>query len=160
IWLMVFGYSLLTEGYVPVTRASITLGFLIVGRLLDCGYAVGNSVAGIALIILLVDPRAIEDSGFQMTFVAVVAVVGVGVLAMRGGLGWLREALTQFDDWERDGRIVSEIADWRVARCLWCELHHLLTRMITIPWRAILAVGEVATIALCVEVVFVFFMVE
>jgi competence protein ComEC len=56
--------------------------------------------------------------------------------------------------------MAPDIADWRVARRLWCELHSLPTWILTIPWRALLVLGEIGVISLCVEVVFVIFMAE
>jgi competence protein ComEC len=153
-------YANLADGHVPVTRAALMVAALIVGRLLDRGYAPGNAVCLAAFILLLMDPMAIRESGFQMTFAAVAAVIGMAAPAIGWSLGWLKEALTQFDDPERDARISPEIADWRVARRLWCELYRLPTWTLTLPWKAVLRVGEILVISLCMEAVFVFFMVE
>src|SRR5262249_13344160 len=153
-------YVALTEGHIPVTRAALMIGFLIAGRFLDRGYAVGNAIAGAALIILFIAPLSIEDSSFQMTFTAVIAVVGVGLPLVKLALGWLRESLAYFNDTVRDGRLAPEVADWRVSRRLWCELHGLPTWALTIPWRAALVIGEILLISLSVETVFLFFMVE
>jgi len=134
--------------------------FFVIGSLLDRGYAPMNALAATAFVILLSDPTAIEDSSFQMTFAAVLAVIGIGVPCSRWTLGWLGEALTDFNDSSKDGNLTIRASDWRVSRRVWCELHGLPTWVITVPWKILLAVGEVAVVSICVEMVFLIFMVE
>ena len=153
-------YSAMVEGQAPVSRAALMVGFLVIGSLLDRGYAAANVIAATAFIILLVDPTAIEDSSFQMTFAAVLGVVGIGVPATRWALGWLREALTDFNDSSKDGNLTIRASDWRVSRRVWCELHGLPAWVLTVPWKILLTVGEAAIVSICVEMVFLVFMVE
>jgi competence protein ComEC len=154
------GYSSIVDGQAPVLRATLMVCFLITGRLLDRGYAPLNTIAATAFVILLINPAAIEDASFQMTFAAVTAVVLIGVPATSWALGWLREALGGFTDPETDGRISVRAADWRAARRAWCELHGLPTWIVTFPWNVFLVAGETLIISVCVELVFAFFMVE
>jgi len=153
-------YTAIVEGQAPVFRATLMVSFLVIGRLLDRGYAVLNATAGTAFIILLIDPAAIEDSSFQMTFAAVLAVAGIGEPACRWVLGWLREALTDFNDPSKDGKLPIRAADWRVSRRVWCELHGFPTWIVTLPWKVVLIAGEMAIVSVCVEMVFLVFMVE
>jgi competence protein ComEC len=95
-----------------------------------------------------------------MTFAAVIAVVGLGSPAVKWAFGWLHEGLVRFQDVDRDGRLPVEIADWRVSRRLWCELHGLPLWVVTLPWRVFAAIGEIVVVSMSVEIVFVFFMVE
>ena len=154
------GYAAIVEGQAPVIRAALMVGFLVIGRLLDRGHAIGNSIAGTALILLLIDPRSLEDSSFQMTFAAVIAIAGIGLPLTTWILGRLTEALTRFDDVDRDGRLDPAIADWRVARRMWCELHGMPSWVATLPWRVAKTLMEIAIVSICVELVFVVFMVE
>ena len=160
VLLAALGYAALVEGQAPVARATLMVGFFIVAKLLDRGHAIGNSIAGTALILLLLDPRSIEDSSFQMTFAAVIAVVGLGSPAVKWAFGWLHEALLRLPDVDRDSRLPIEIADWRVSRRLWCELYGLPLWVVTLPWRVFAVVGEIVIISIAVEIVFVVFMVE
>jgi competence protein ComEC len=153
-------YAAIVDGQTPVMRATLMVSFLVIGRLLDRGYAVMNAIAGTAFIILLFDPTAIDDSSFQMTFAAVLAVAGVGVPLSQWGLGWLREALTDFDDASKDPNLSIRAADWRVSRRAWCELHGFPSWVLTLPSRIGGIVGETLIISLCVEMIFVVFMVE
>src|SRR5207244_11028013 len=95
-------YSAIAEGQTPVLRATLMVAFLIIGRLLDRGYSLANTIAATAFIILLIDPTAIDDSSFQMTLAAVLAVVGIGVPGRRWAFGWLNGALKDFDDVKYD----------------------------------------------------------
>jgi competence protein ComEC len=153
-------YAAMVEGQAPVYRATIAVTFLVIGRLLDRGYAVLNATAAAAFFLLLMDPTLIEDSSFQMSFAAVLAVVGVGAPASRWALGWLREGLKDFDDASKDGDLSIRASDWRVSRRVWCELHGLPTWMVTVPWRLLLITSEALIISLAVEMVFAVFMVE
>ena len=154
------GYAALVEGQAPVNRAALMVCFLIASKLLDRGYSVGNSIAGTAILALLVDPTSLEDSSFQMTFAAVIAVTGLGSPLVKWSLGWLTEALSRFDNVDVDGRLSPEIADWRVSRRLWCELKGVPHWAVTVPWRLALILAETALMSVCVELVFVVFMVE
>src|SRR5262249_53671138 len=119
-----------------------------------------NAIALSAMLILAFDPTALEDASFQMTFVAVLAVFLAGVPASKWLLDDLKTALREFDDVSRDGRLTPAQADWRVSRRLWCELHGLPHGVITIPWRIAAGVVEALVMSVCVEIIFMYFMVE
>ena len=156
----VLAYASIVEGQTPVLRAALMVSFLIIGRLLDRGYSAWNTIAGSAFIILLADPNAIEDSSFQMTFAAVLAVVGIGVPASQWAFGWLSEGLRDFNDSSKDSDLSVWASDWRVSRRIWCERYGLPTWIITVPWKIVLLIAESLVISLCVESVFAIFMVE
>ena len=163
LWLVLacaLAYAALVEGQAPVYRATIGVMLLVVGKLLDRGYTVFNATATAAFILLLADPTSLEDSSFQMTFAAVLAVVGIGMPAGQWALGWLREGLKDFNDAAKDGDISIRASDWRVSRRIWCERHGLPGWTITIPWRVILVCGEALIVSLAVEMIFAVFMVE
>ena len=95
----------------------------MIGKLLDRGYARLNATAGAAFILLLIDPASLEDSSFQMTFAAVLAVRRLGVPAGQWALGWLREALKDFDETNR--RTATFDRDLRLAslsKRIWCDI--------------------------------------
>jgi competence protein ComEC len=153
-------YAAMVEGEAPVNRAALAVLLLVMGKLLDRGYAALNATAVAAFILLLMEPAAIKDSGFQMTFAAVLAVIGVGVPANSWALGWLRDGLKNLEDASKDGDLAVSTANWRLAQRVWCERHRLPGWVITIPWKVILYCSEALVISLSVEMVFVYFMVE
>jgi len=87
-------------------------------------------------------------------------VVGIAMPAAQWALVGLREALTDFNDATKDSHISIRAADWRVSRRVWCELHGLPTWVVTLPWNFVLIAGEAAIVSVCVEMVFLVFMVE
>ena len=153
-------YAALVEGQSPVVRATLMASILIVGKLLDRRYSVGNALAASAILILIADPSALMDSSFHLTFAAVLAIQILGVPLIRWRLGWLRLALRDFSRTEPDMMLPSDIADWRVARRLRCELGGWPHSTITIPWTIFGALAETALVTLCVQLVLVGFMVE
>jgi competence protein ComEC len=156
----VCGYALVVGGEPPVVRATLMVFTLIAARLLDRDYSPLNAIALCGLVLLLFDPLSLEDSSFQMTFVAVTAVAGIGMPAARWLLNDLQEKLRDFDNVERDGFLTPEVADWRVARRMFCELYRLPHAAITLPWRLYQAAIEGLIVSVAVEIVFVVFMVE
>jgi competence protein ComEC len=153
-------YAAVAEGGAPVYRAALAVTFGVISRLLDRGNAALNTAAATAFFLLLIDPGALDDASFQMTFAAVLAVLGIGVPATQWALGWLRAALNDFRDESKDSDFPIEIADWRVSKRLWCELHGLPQGVVTLPYRVLLVTGEALIVSLCVEMVFAVFMVE
>jgi competence protein ComEC len=153
-------YTAIVEGQTPVVRATLMVAFLIISRLLDRGYSIAHAIAASAFVILLADPAAIEDSSFQMTFAAVLAVAGLGAPASQWAFGWLSEALKGFKDSQKDSELPVEVSDWRVSRRIWCEQYGLPYWTITLPWKIVQVTGEALVISLCVETVFAVFMVE
>ena len=153
-------YAALVEGQSPVVRATLMASILILGKLLDRGYSIGNALAASAILILIADPSAAEDSSFQLTFAAVLAIQVLGLPLIRWRLGWLRLALRNFSRTEPDMMLPSDIADWRVARRLRCEIGGWPHPTITIPWTIFAALAETALVTMCVQLVLVGFMVE
>jgi competence protein ComEC len=153
-------YAAVADGGTPVLRATLMVVFFVVSRLLDRGYSVWNTIAATAFVILLLDPAAIEDSGSQMTFAAVLAVIGFGAPAARWAFGWLAEALKDLNDESKDSDLPVRTSDWRVSRRIWCERYGLPTWVISLPWKITIALGEALVISLAVETIFAGFMVE
>lgn len=68
-------YSYLTNLKPPVVRASIMGGLLLFGTLLERKTNVYNTLALAALFILILNPLEIFQSGFQLSFSAVLSIV-------------------------------------------------------------------------------------
>jgi len=159
-FICVIGYAALVGWQMPVVRAAIMACVFIAGRALDRGHSPLNATAMAAFVLLLVDPRAIEDKSFQMTFAAVTAVIGIGIPSIQWAFEGWNLRLRQFDSIDRDGILDADIADWRVARRMWCERYGVPQVLITLPIRGFLFLCEAFLLALGVEAVFIYFMVE
>jgi competence protein ComEC len=156
----VIAYSLLVGWQMPVVRATIMAGVFIVGRAVDRGHSPLNAAALSALVLLLIEPLAITDQSFQMTFAAVIAVLGIGMPAIEWVFERWNLRLRQFDNIDRDGLLDADIADWRVSRRMWCELYGVPTVFVTAPIRGIQILCEALLATIGVEAIFIYFMVE
>jgi ComEC/Rec2-related protein len=159
-FIAVAAYTLLVGWQMPVVRAAIMACAFIVGRALDRGHSPLNAAALSAFVLLLIEPLAIEDQSFQMTFAAVVAVIGIGVPAIEWVFARWNLRLRQFDSIDRDGLLDADIADWRVSRRMWCELYGIPRVFMTAPIRGIQILCEALIATIGVEAVFIYFMVE
>jgi competence protein ComEC len=153
-------YSLLVGNQPPVIRAALMVCIVVTARLLDRDNSPLNAIALAGMLLLALDPTSLEDSSFQMTFAAAVAVAGIGIPAARWLLRGLHDKLRNFDNVELDGFLTPEVADWRVARRMFCERHGLPHWTVILPWRIYQIAAEGLLISLAVEIVFVIFMVE
>ena len=121
----VISYTVLVGNQPPVLRAALMVCIVVAAKLLDRDCPALNTIAMAAFLLLVVDPTALEDPSFQMTFAAAAAVAGIGIPATRWLLKNLQEKLRDFDNAEIDGFLAPEVADWRVARRMFCEKHGL-----------------------------------
>lgn len=67
-------YVFLTEAKAPVLRATIMAIVLLLAAFFQRRTDVYNSLCLAALVILLIDPRALFDAGFQLSFVSVLSI--------------------------------------------------------------------------------------
>jgi competence protein ComEC len=72
-------YALLTGFGAPVQRALLMSAIFLIARLLFRDRNVLNSVGAAVLGVLVLSPSSLFDSGFQMTFLAIVAIAGIAV---------------------------------------------------------------------------------
>ncbi|MFN6977193.1 MAG: ComEC/Rec2 family competence protein [Gemmobacter sp.] len=78
-------YLALSGGNVPTVRAWVMVAVMLAAVLFDRRAMTLRSVALAAAAILLLQPEALVDPGFQMSFAATVALIG-GFAALRGRL--------------------------------------------------------------------------
>ena len=107
-------YAYLTEGGIPILRATLMLGIYLGARLLYRDRAPLNAVGAAALILLVLDPRALFDSGFQLTFLAVIAIAGLGVPLLERTSEPYRRALRQLDAVDYDVSLPPRLAQFRL----------------------------------------------
>jgi len=71
------GYALLAGATVPTQRAFLMVGLVFLAVLFDRRALSMRSVAGAALVILMVAPESLTGASFQLSFAAVVALIAV-----------------------------------------------------------------------------------
>ncbi len=108
-------YAILTGLGVPSQRALAMTAIVLIGRLLSRDRTVLNSVGVAALAILIASPRALFESSFQMTFLAIVAVAGIAIpLGEWTFLPYARASLRIREVW-LDASLPPHIAQFRVT---------------------------------------------
>ncbi|PLX21108.1 MAG: hypothetical protein C0599_08320 [Salinivirgaceae bacterium] len=73
--IVLWGYATLTGLSPSVTRAATMFSVFVLGDLFGRRYAVYNSIALAAFVLLFYDPHLIMNVGFQMSFLAVFGIV-------------------------------------------------------------------------------------
>ncbi len=73
-----FAYAFMVGVGPPVWRAALMLAVYLGARLLYRGRNMMNAIGAAALGVLIVDPRALFGASFQLTFLAVFIIAGIG----------------------------------------------------------------------------------
>ena len=108
-------FVLLTDMGAPILRAAIMLWIYLAARLCYRGSRARLNAAGIAaLALLLADPRVLFDASFQMTFIAVLAIAGIGVPLLERTLEPYRSGLWFLESTNYDMHVEPHIAQWRL----------------------------------------------
>jgi competence protein ComEC len=119
--ILTYAYALLTGFGVPVQRALLMTAVFLLARLLSRQRNSLNALGAAALAVLLWSPRALFDSSFQMTFLAIVAIAGIAVpLGERSFLPYARAARNLHYLW-LDSAIPPRFAQLRVTLRMWGE---------------------------------------
>jgi competence protein ComEC len=109
-----FAYAFIVGVGPPVWRAALMLSIYLGARLLYRERNMMNAIGAAALGVLIVDPRALFGASFQLTFVAVFIIAGIGTpilerttLPYARGLRLLRATSYDF-------HVVPEVAQFRI----------------------------------------------
>jgi len=124
-----FGYALLTGFAAPVQRSLWMVTLYLLCRLLYRGRNPLNAIGFAALCLLVVSPRTLFDSGFQMTLLAVVAIAGVASPLFESTLKPYMRATEQLNLLAIDMMLPPKIAEFRVI------LRMLAKRLDLAFWR-------------------------
>jgi competence protein ComEC len=108
------GYAFLANAGTPVIRATLMLAAGLGARLLYRERALLNALGIAALVVLLADPRALFEASFQLTFLSVLAIVGVGVPWLERTSLPYRRALRHLDSAAYDISLPRNLAQFRL----------------------------------------------
>jgi competence protein ComEC len=97
--LIAFAYAELTGFGVPAERALIMTAIYLIARWFNREITALNALGAAALAVLVLDPRALFDASFQMTFMVIMAIAGLAVP--------LNERLAQF---RTNARLATELS--------------------------------------------------
>jgi competence protein ComEC len=109
-----FAYAFVTGVGPPVWRAALMLALYLGARLLYRERSMMNAIGAAALGVLIVDPRALLGASFQLTFLSVVIIAGIGLpLLERSALPYSR-GLRLLRATSYDMHVEPEVAQFRL----------------------------------------------
>jgi competence protein ComEC len=108
------GYAWLTEMGAPIMRSVLMIVAYQISALFNRGRAPLNTVSLAALALLAWNPEALFDPGFQLTFLAVLTIAGIGVPLLSRTTTPLREALDDIGNIGRDLTLRPKQAQFRL----------------------------------------------
>ncbi len=120
---LIFAYAMLTNIGPPVWRAALMFAVYLAARLLYRDRAMMNALGAAALALMIVDPEALFSASFQMTFLCVGLVAGVGVPLLERTVEPYRRGLRNLDALAYDRVLSPRVAQFRL------DLRLLLNRL-------------------------------
>lgn len=113
IGLSVF-YAYIAGMGVPIQRAVLMLSVFLLARLLFRHRSALNATGFAALTVLAVSPGALFEAGFQLTFLALLAIAGIGVPVLERTSTPYRRALLYLDSTVYDLNLDPRLAQLRL----------------------------------------------
>jgi competence protein ComEC len=107
-------YALLTGFGRPVERALVMSAVVLIGSSLGRANSALNALGAAVLLILVADPRALFESGFQMTALVVIAIAGLMHPLDRGTLGPWRYVTQRLEVIPLDAWLHPSLAQFRI----------------------------------------------
>jgi competence protein ComEC len=112
--LLTCSYAWLTDLGAPILRSVLMIVAYQIAELLNRDRAPLNTVSLAALALLVCNPEELFEPSFQLTFVAVLTIAGLGVPLLRRTTTPVREALDGMDDIRRDLTLRPKQAQFRL----------------------------------------------
>jgi len=107
-------FAFITEVGAPVWRATLMCAIYLVTRLLYRDRAMLNAVGAAALGLLIFNPRELFTASFQMTFICVLIVAGIGVPILRRTTQLYKLALRGWDSQSYAVLLPPKVAQFRL----------------------------------------------
>lgn len=99
---------------VPIVRAVLMLSLFLVARLLYRDRSGLNATGFAALVVLALSPAALFEAGFQLTFLALLAITGISLPLLERTSAPYRKALLHFDSTGYDLGLEPRLAQFRL----------------------------------------------
>jgi competence protein ComEC len=113
ITLAVF-YAYIAGMGVPIMRAVLMLSLFLVARLLYRDRSGLNATGFAALVVLVLSPAALYEPGFQLTFLALLAITGISLPILERTSTPCRSALKHLDTTGYDLGLEPKLAQFRL----------------------------------------------
>ena len=155
-------YAYLAGMGVPILRAVLMLSLFLIARLLYRDRSGLNATGFAALVVLALSPTALFDAGFQLTFLALLAITGISLPILDRTSTRYRQALQHFDSTGYDLGLEPKFAQFRLdLRLVAGRIAQLFGKalariMVTRGAVVILALYELLLISAITQAVLVF----
>ena len=120
--LLTAGYTLLTGFGVPAQRALLMTSLYLLALWLDRESNALNALGFAACVVLVLDPRSLFESSFQMTFLVIVAIAGMAAPIIERTLMPYARSLRLLHVIALDAFIPPRLAQFRVRIRMFCSL--------------------------------------
>lgn len=107
-------YSYIAGMGVPIVRAVLMLSLYLVARLLYRDRNGLNATGFAALVVLALSPEALFDAGFQLTFLALLAITGISAPLLERTSTPYRQSLRHLDSTSYDLGLDPKLAQLRL----------------------------------------------
>ncbi len=114
-------YALLTGFGAPVQRALFMSSVFLIARLLHRDRNVLNSLGAAVLGVLVLSPSSLFEAGFQMTFLAIVAIAGIAIPLGEWSFLPHARATRNLDHLWPDLAMHPRLAQYRIMLRIWGE---------------------------------------
>ena len=145
-------YAYIAGMGVPIVRAVLMLSLYLVARLLYRDRSGLNATGFAALVVLALSPEALFDAGFQLTFLALVAITAISVPFLERTSTPYRQALQHLDSTGYDLGLDPKLAQLRLDMRL---IAGRLARFIGARAARIIVTGAVAAVVIAFELIVV-----
>jgi len=112
--LLTVAYALLTDVGAPVWRATLMLALYLGARLLYRRKSILNTIGAAAMALLVVDPTALLGASFQLSFLCVLIIAGIGAPLLERTTQPLSGALKSLDATSYDAALAPSLAQFRL----------------------------------------------
>jgi competence protein ComEC len=107
-------YAYIAGMGVPIVRAVLMLSLFLIARLLYRDRSGLNATGFAALVVLALSPTALFDAGFQLTFLALLAITGISLPLLERTSTPYRQALRYLDSTGYDLGLEPKLAQFRL----------------------------------------------
>jgi competence protein ComEC len=112
--LLTVAYALLTDVGAPVWRATLMLALYLGARLFYRRKSILNTIGAAALVLLLVHPAGLLGASFQLSFLCVLVIAGIGTPILERTTQPLARALRSLDATGYDAALSPSLAQFRL----------------------------------------------
>jgi len=112
--LLILAYAVLTDVGAPVWRAALMLALYLCARMLFRQRSTLNTIGAAALALLIIDPAALFGASFQLSFLCVLIIAGIGTPILERSTQPLSRALRNLNAPAYDFALPPRLVQFRL----------------------------------------------